>query len=91
MKIWWKKTQKLKRQKGNRNILKKWLIEISHHLVSFFSSLLSRLSAAEGSEPRFMKEAEEEESSEEEEEEMTPEEQGELRYISIKLIHTHPY
>lgn len=36
---------------------------------------LLRLVAAEGSEPRFMKE-EEEESSEEEEEELTPEEQG---------------
>lgn len=35
---------------------------------------LLRLVAAEGSEPRFMKE--EEESSEEEEEELTPEEQG---------------
>lgn len=37
---------------------------------------LLRLVAAEGSEPRFMKEEEEEESSEEEEEELTPEEQG---------------
>ncbi|MEQ2195491.1 hypothetical protein XENOCAPTIV_013641, partial [Xenoophorus captivus] len=37
--------------------------------------LASKLVAAEGAEPRFMKE--EEESSEEEEEELTPEEQGE--------------
>lgn len=37
---------------------------------------MSRLVAAEGAEPRFMKEEEEEESSEEEEEELTPEEQG---------------
>ncbi len=38
--------------------------------------------AAEGSEPRFMKEEEEEESSEEEEEELSPEEQGK---------HGHPF
>lgn len=43
--------------------------------LSVFVFLLSRLAAAESSEPRFMRE--EEESSEEEEEELTPEEQGE--------------
>lgn len=52
---------------------------------------LSRLKAAEGSEPRFMKEEEEEEeeeeSSEEEEEELSPEEQGEPRHLlDLNLI-----
>lgn len=43
-----------------------------------------RLVAAEGSEPRFMKEEEEEEeSSEEEEEELTPEEQGKLLFFFL--------
>lgn len=45
--------------------------------------LASKLSAAEGSEPRFMKEAEEEESSEEEEEEMTPEEQAKKKHFQM--------
>lgn len=48
--------------------------------LSFAPSPPTRLVAAEGSDPRFMKEGgeeEEEESSEEEEEELSPEEQGE--------------
>ncbi|XP_053177921.1 protein phosphatase inhibitor 2 [Scomber japonicus] len=45
--------------------------------------LASKLSAAEGSEPRFMKEAEEEESSEEEEEELTPEEQAKKKHFQM--------
>lgn len=55
--------------------------------------LLSRLVAAEGSEPRFMKEEEEEEqeeSSEEEEEELSPEEQGE-HFTFFIPIYTHIY
>lgn len=54
--------------------------------------LLSRLVAAEGSEPRFMKEEEEEEeeSSEEEEEELTPEEQGKHGDYFFQLITSTP-
>ncbi|XP_029356201.1 protein phosphatase inhibitor 2 isoform X1 [Echeneis naucrates] len=43
--------------------------------------LASKLAAAEGSEPRFMKE--EEESSEEEEEELTPEEQAKKKHFQM--------
>ncbi|XP_022594284.1 protein phosphatase inhibitor 2 [Seriola dumerili] len=43
--------------------------------------LVSKLAAAEGSEPRFMKE--EEESSEEEEEELTPEEQAKKKHFQM--------
>lgn len=46
--------------------------------------LASKLVAAEGSEPRFMKEEEEEEeSSEEEEEELTPEEQAKKKHFQM--------
>ncbi|KAM9386237.1 protein phosphatase inhibitor 2 [Pholidichthys leucotaenia] len=47
--------------------------------------LASKLAAAEGSEPRFMKEEEEEEeeSSEEEEEELTPEEQAKKKHFEM--------
>ncbi|KAL7396505.1 hypothetical protein ABVT39_006965 [Epinephelus coioides] len=46
--------------------------------------LASKLAAAEGSEPRFMKqEEEEEESSEEEEEELTPEEQAKKKHFQM--------
>lgn len=48
--------------------------------------------AAEGSEPRFMKEEEEEEeeeSSEEEEEELSPEEQGKHGHSFTYHIHTY--
>ncbi|KAJ0032535.1 hypothetical protein NQD34_002616 [Periophthalmus magnuspinnatus] len=45
--------------------------------------LASKLIAAEGSEPRFMKEEEEEESSEEEEEELTPEEQAKKKQFQM--------
>lgn len=59
----------------------KWEWKYSKEAIhwNLFFYLLSRLVAAEGSEPRFMKEEEEEEeeeSSEEEEEELSPEEQG---------------
>lgn len=59
-----------------------------------FSPPFFRLVAAEGEEPRFMKEEEEveDESSEEEEEELTPEEQGKLVVFghtnSNKLVHS---
>ncbi|KAK7889356.1 hypothetical protein WMY93_024916 [Mugilogobius chulae] len=45
--------------------------------------LASKLIAAEGSEPRFMKEEEEEESSDEEEEELTPEEQAKKKQFQM--------
>ncbi|XP_071381966.1 protein phosphatase inhibitor 2 [Centroberyx affinis] len=45
--------------------------------------LASKLQAAEGSEPRFMREAEEEESSEEEEEELSPEEQAKKKQFQM--------
>ncbi|KAM9848597.1 protein phosphatase inhibitor 2 [Aulostomus maculatus] len=45
--------------------------------------LASKLKAAEGSEPSFMKEEEEEESSEEEEEELTPEEQAKKKHFQM--------
>ncbi|XP_030583796.1 protein phosphatase inhibitor 2 [Archocentrus centrarchus] len=45
--------------------------------------LASKLVAAEGSDPRFMKEEEEEESSEEEEEELTPEEQAKKKHFQM--------
>ncbi|XP_070688637.1 protein phosphatase inhibitor 2 [Pempheris klunzingeri] len=45
--------------------------------------LASKLVAAEGLEPRFMKEEEEEESSEEEEEELTPEEQAKKKHFQM--------
>uniref|UniRef100_A0A3B3ZLJ8 Uncharacterized protein n=1 Tax=Periophthalmus magnuspinnatus TaxID=409849 RepID=A0A3B3ZLJ8_9GOBI len=47
------------------------------------STPYNRLIAAEGSEPRFMKEEEEEESSEEEEEELTPEEQAKKKQFQM--------
>lgn len=55
---------------------------------NFFPTLFFRLVAAEGVEPRFMKEeeeVEEESSEEEEEEELTPEEQGKLVLISCSF------
>lgn len=63
-------------------------------LKCLFSNLFSRLAAAEGSEPRFMKEAEEEEEEEssEEEEELSPEEQGKHRHsfdFLCELIHMY--
>lgn len=62
--------------------------------MSPVQSFFSRLAAAEGSEPRFMKEAEEEEEEEssEEEEELSPEEQGKHRlsfYFLCQLIHMY--
>lgn len=45
--------------------------------------LASKLIAAEGSEPRFMKEEEEEETSEEEEEDLTPEEQAKKKHFQM--------
>ncbi|KAM8888648.1 protein phosphatase inhibitor 2 [Synchiropus picturatus] len=45
--------------------------------------LASKLMAAEGSDPRFMKEDEEEDSSEEEEEELTPEEQAKKKHFQM--------
>ncbi|XP_042339775.1 protein phosphatase inhibitor 2 [Plectropomus leopardus] len=45
--------------------------------------LASKLVAAEGSEPRFMKEEEEEEESSEEEEELTPEEQAKKKHFQM--------
>lgn len=57
---------------------------------NFPPTLFFRLVAAEGVEPRFMKEEEEqeveEESSEEEEEELTAEEQGKL--VLINSVHS---
>lgn len=52
--------------------------------MSAFFFFSPRLAAADGSEPRFMKEAEEEEEeSSEEEEELSPEEQGKHRYLTF--------
>ncbi|XP_068176456.1 protein phosphatase inhibitor 2 [Antennarius striatus] len=45
--------------------------------------LTSKLAAAEGSEPRFMKEDEEESSEEEEEEELSPEEQAKKKHFQM--------
>lgn len=45
--------------------------------------LASKLVAAEGSDPRFMKEEDPEESSEEEEEELTPEEQAKKKHFQM--------
>lgn len=54
------------------------------HTALAADDLASKLVAAEGSEPRFMKEEEEEEeSSEEEEEELTPEEQAKKKHFQM--------
>ncbi|KAI3368695.1 hypothetical protein L3Q82_025691 [Scortum barcoo] len=56
-----------------------------HSGLAAYDDLASKLVAAEGSEPRFMKEEEEEEeeSSEEEEEELTPEEQAKKKHFQM--------
>lgn len=60
------------------------LSDSDNHTTLTADDLVSKLVAAEDSEPRFMKEEEdEEESSEEEEEELTPEEQAKKKHFQM--------
>ena len=71
----------------------KWEWKHSNWIV--FLSIFLRLVAAEGTEPRFMKEEEEEEeeeeSSEEEQEELSPEEQGKHGQSLCFFIWSHTH